>query len=175
MFSWGLGVGGGQPRGPPQPPSRCAGVYLYFASRGGRGGRRGSCPAPLPGVGGPLRKSARSPGHRGPWRTLCEPSPAARALDMPSLGCCLRTPEGWAVCGTPELGGGHGLPTHVRHPSRFPSKHLPRKLSPAGPSAPPQSTPTQSCGALRSAGHASFVRFIQTRAQGASLSAACPA
>ena len=42
-----------------------------------------------PRVGGPLHKSTRSSGHRGPWRTLCEPSATACALDMPTGGCCL--------------------------------------------------------------------------------------
>ena len=86
MFSWGLGVD--SPVGPhSHHPDVLAFICILPQEEGGEDG--GEASLHPPGVGGPLRKSAQSPGHRGPWRTLCEPSRAARALDMPSLGCCL--------------------------------------------------------------------------------------
>lgn len=149
----GPGVGGGQPRGRPQPPSRCAGVYLYFASRGGWGedGEEAALRPPSPGWVVPCRSLHRAQGTKGPGGPCVSPPPPPALWRCPPGGAVwrsaseVRTPEGCAVCGTPELGGGHGLPTHIRHPSWFPSEHLPRKLSPAGPSPPPPQQGSEVC------------------------------
>lgn len=144
---------GGQPRVPLQPPSRCAEVCLHFASRGGRGGRRGSCPAPChPGWVVPCISRHGAQGTEGPG------GPCVSPLPPPVLWTCppgvavwrsaweVRTPEGCAVCGTPELAGGHSLPTHTRHPSRFPSEHFPTgEPSPAGASPPTPQRGSEIC------------------------------
>ena len=127
-----------------------------FCLKRREGRMEGKLPCTPPGWVVPCGSLHRAQGTEGPGgHCVSLPAPPALWTCPPwvavwSSASEVRTPEGWAVCGTPKLGGGHGLPTHVRHPSRFPSKHLPRKLSPAGPSPPPQSTPLRAVG-LRSA------------------------
>ena len=138
-----------------QPPSRGAGVCLYFASGEGRGGQRGSCPAPHhPGWVVPCISQHRAQGTEGPGRPCVSPPPRPAPWTCPPGAAVwrsaweVRTPEGCCLwdpraCRRPR-------PPHPHPPSLpVPFQALPNMgVSPVGASSPTPQRGSEICRPL---------------------------